>query len=401
MPLSMAACRTVLPFSMVTCRPSIVSVTVSIAVDHIRTPTGISGRPPRVAGCRELRDSGLRIDCGFGLSAIRSPQSAIPRSAMRCSVLDNLHQRPVVLAHVDAPERAGERDALLDDSVGRGDQQVEGFPVGILERDGEGHVEPLADLLDVKHGVGSLDAIAHLDLRQGRAVNPPREEAFEWPAGLLFHRGTELFGAHFAKPRRAIEAPQSAEEAVVANEPPQHVQHRGALVVDQRAEHAALPANVPEPVTEIHRPLLRLVDAPLAELSQDGDEDVVAALVLCVHRREVLREALADPLLMVVPPADRLTPPLVRELVREEELRIAPERGRIVAPDELRARELLIERGEIAGAVAARQIALDEGDREARIWRIADERLVEHRHVGGALGELAAALHLPRVGFHR
>ena len=158
---------------------------------------------------------------------------------------------------------------------------------------------------------------------------------------------------------------------------------------------------MPEPVTEIHRPLLRLVDAPLTELSQDGDEHVVAALVLCVHRREVLREALADPLLMVVPPADRLAPPLVRELVREEELRIAPERGRIVAPDELRARELLIERGEIAGAVAARQIALDEGDREARIWRIADERLVEHRHVGGALGELAAALHLPRVGFHR
>src|SRR5581483_4086555 len=34
MPLSIAACRTVLPFSTVTCRPSIVSVTVSINVKN-------------------------------------------------------------------------------------------------------------------------------------------------------------------------------------------------------------------------------------------------------------------------------------------------------------------------------------------------------------------------------
>src|ERR1700739_226039 len=34
MPPSIAACRTVLPFSTVTCRPSIVSVTLSIRNDH-------------------------------------------------------------------------------------------------------------------------------------------------------------------------------------------------------------------------------------------------------------------------------------------------------------------------------------------------------------------------------
>src|SRR5207245_3473418 len=105
-----------------------------------------------------------------------------------------------------------------------------------------------------------------------------------------------------------------------------------------------------------------------------GCEHLVATLALCVHRGEVLREALADPLLVVVPPADRLPPPLVRELVREEEIRIAVEGGRIVAPDELRARERLVQHGEIARAVTARQIALDEGDCEARIWRIADQR---------------------------
>ena len=53
-------------------------------------------------------------------------------------------------------------------------------------------------------------------------------------------------------------------------------------------------------------------------------EHVVAALMLRVERGEILREPLADPLLVVVPPADRLAPPLMRELVREEELRETP-----------------------------------------------------------------------------
>ena len=59
----------------------------------------------------------------------------------------------------------------------------------------------------------------------------------------------------------------------------------------------------------------------LPQLAQHGREHLVAALVLRVQRREVLREAFAEPLFVVVPPADRLAPPLVRELVREEEIR--------------------------------------------------------------------------------
>src|SRR5262245_8654422 len=43
MPLSIAACSTVLPFSTVTCRPSIVSVTVSISDDHNQTVLGVLG----------------------------------------------------------------------------------------------------------------------------------------------------------------------------------------------------------------------------------------------------------------------------------------------------------------------------------------------------------------------
>ena len=49
----------------------------------------------------------------------------------------------------------------------------------------------------------------------------------------------------------------------------------------------------------------------------------------------------------------------------------------------------------------ARQVALDDRDGEARVRRIADQRLVELRDVGGAIGDLAAALHLPRVGLGR
>ena len=52
MPLSIAACRTVLPFSTVTCRPSIVSVTVSISLQCISSAgLGLTthGSTPRFA----------------------------------------------------------------------------------------------------------------------------------------------------------------------------------------------------------------------------------------------------------------------------------------------------------------------------------------------------------------
>ena len=72
-------------------------------------------------------------------------------------------------------------------------------------------------------------------------------------------------------------------------------------------------------------------------------ERLVAALLLRVQRREVLREALAQPLLVVVAPADRLSPPLVRELVGDEEIGIVCERRRIVAPHQPRSDCQIIE----------------------------------------------------------
>ena len=123
--------------------------------------------------------------------------------------------------------------------------------------------------------------------------------------------------------------------------------------------------------------------------------------MLRVQRGEVLREPLAEPLLVVVAPADRLSPPLVRELVRDEEVGIVAECRRIVAPHQRRRRERLVEHREIAGTVPARQVALDHGDGKTGVGRVADDRLVEQRDVGGARRHLAPALHLPRVGFDR
>jgi hypothetical protein len=53
--------------------------------------------------------------------------------------------------------------------------------------------------------------------------------------------------------------------------------------------------------------------------------------MLRVERGEILRESFAQPLLVIIAPADRLAPPLVRQLVGEEEIVVALERRRIVA----------------------------------------------------------------------
>ena len=95
---------------------------------------------------------------------------------------------------------------------------------------------------------------------------------------------------------------------------------------------STLSLNQAEAIAKIDWPLVRLGDAPAAELAKHRSRRGIAVGALRVQRGEILREPLADPLLVVVLPADRLSPPLVRELVREEELRDACKRRRIVAP---------------------------------------------------------------------
>src|SRR5207249_1828145 len=168
----------------------------------------------------------------------------------------------------------------------------------------------------------------------------------------------------------------------------------------ERAEDAAVAADVAEAVPEVNRSFIRLLHSPLAKLAKHARKAVVAPKVLGVERGEVLREALADPLLMIVAPSDRLTPPLVSELVRDEEFRIVVERRRVVSPDVRGRGERLVEGREISRTVAAGKVALDQSHREARIRIVVEDRFVEFGDVAGALAELAAATHLPRIGEH-
>src|SRR5579862_1385924 len=141
MPLSVAACRTVLPFSTVTWRPSIVSVTVSIFTEYC--------------------DLGLGI---WDLTRRCHAANAPPNPKSHPFYLD-VGERPVVLVEIDAAERAGQPHAVLDAALGdRHDH--EGARVAIIERERERHVEHLAQLFDVYHEVGAVEPVRHPELRQ-------------------------------------------------------------------------------------------------------------------------------------------------------------------------------------------------------------------------------------------
>ena len=63
----------------------------------------------------------------------------------------------------------------------------------------------------------------------------------------------------------------------------------------------------------------------------------------------------------------------MRELVREEDTAGTLEGDRVVAPDQRRERQRLVEDREVRRAVAARQIVLGQRQREARVRRLADQ----------------------------
>ena len=166
---------------------------------------------------------------------------------------------------------------------------------------------------------------------------------------------------------------QAAKERIVSDEPSQHVQDCRALVVHDRAEDTAVASDVTESIAEINRSLVGLLHAPSAELPQHVREGLFATLALSKERGKVLGEPFADPLLVIVSPSDCLAPPLVRELVRQEELRIVVERSRIVAPHKRCGRQGLIQCGEIARTVPPRQVAFKDRECEAWIRRVAKE----------------------------
>jgi hypothetical protein len=178
------------------------------------------------------------------------------------------------------------------------------------------------------------------------------------------------------------------------------VQHHRAFVVDDGAKDTAVSPDVAEPVAEIHRTLLRLIHRPTPHLPQHVVEQHFAAIVGRVERGEILGEAFAQPLLVIVLPAHGLAPPLVRDLVREEVRSVALEGDGIVSPVERRHRQRLIEHREIRRAVAAREIVFGDGEGEHRIRCLADERRVVLHDRSGAIDHSSRACRLPRIGPH-
>ena len=197
--------------------------------------------------------------------------------------------------------------------------------------------------------LAAVDAVAELQPRQRRAVDPALEEPRRAIApDSCLHRRAEVVGAglleSLTRDRSAAargRTPRRRPGAAACAAPPRPCCRpargtRGCRRGCGRGGSRDRPA--PDRCRSIAQ--LRICRSTPANASSPR-------CVLRVERREVLREAFAQPLLVIVPPADRLAPPLVRELVREEEVREVLERRRIVAPDERRGRQRLVERREI------------------------------------------------------
>ena len=194
---------------------------------------------------------------------------------------------------------------------------------GLTVHVGHGHqdreVEHLSSLFEADREFLPHLGGAEAQLGDGRVIDPALEKPLQRAAAFGLHGLAQVIGAGLLEPVLGVIAANASEERIVADQAPQHVQHRGALVVDQRAEHAALVLDVTQPIAEIHRPLVRVVYRPPPELPQDVAERVFAAPFAGKEGREVLREALAQPLFVMVLPAHGLPEPLVRQFVRHEE----------------------------------------------------------------------------------
>src|SRR5262245_39137772 len=108
-------------------------------------------------------------------------------------------------------------------------------------------------------------------------------------------------------------------------------------------------------------------------MAQDADKHAVAALMLRVEGGKVLREALAQPLLVVVAPANGLAEPLMRDFVRDEEVWKPVERRGVITPDERRKRQRLNNLGEVRRAVSSREVAFGDRDGERGVRQVAGE----------------------------
>src|SRR5919204_5257980 len=116
---------------------------------------GSSSNPPNLD--HSASAASARISCPAPASSSYSSRSnaAALRASLLSTCSNDLSKRAIGLVELDAAQRARERDALLDDAIGDGDDDVRWLSVGILQLERERHVEDVAGyLLDVHDELG-------------------------------------------------------------------------------------------------------------------------------------------------------------------------------------------------------------------------------------------------------
>src|SRR4029450_11850932 len=182
----------------------------------------------------------------------RSVESRVSR---RLELSDEFGER-LILFDRDAADALGGDDLVFDDGLGDGEDELFDSAVDVRDREGHREIEDVADLLDAEIDVAVLArAGGGADPRDAGAKNPAIEEALERLAGRRLEGQPQIVRARLAEAEVTIEALQAAEERLVADERPQHVQRHGRLVVDQPAEDPAVVLDVAEAVAEVDRTL--------------------------------------------------------------------------------------------------------------------------------------------------
>ena len=142
-------------------------------------------------------------------------------------------RQPQLVFDLDLPHRPLQRDAMLRCRLGDHQRDVFAAAIGVLHRDRHRHVEDVADLLDAddRRLWRILDPRGHPQFRQRCAHDPLLEKPLQRLLRLGLEDSPEVVGAGFLEAELAIEALQAAEERVVADHLPQHVQDDRRLVV--------------------------------------------------------------------------------------------------------------------------------------------------------------------------
>ena len=189
MPCSIAACRTVLPFSTVTGRPSMVRL----------TPFSISFGSYQFFGGRRGGGGARGSSGSAGSGSVRgsrfSPRARRTRRTPN-PLLFYLRERRTVPIDVHPAQGALQRESPLDHLVGDANHDVFARAVRVGDRHRDRDVIDLVLLFEAHPQRATVDDVGEAHRRDAGCVDPAIEEALERAAaGRLLHRDAEVVRA--------------------------------------------------------------------------------------------------------------------------------------------------------------------------------------------------------------